>query len=125
MSNLKVLAAKAVTTGFKILKEFITDVTLLSNPVQAYNKEIGKNAITFTEIPNVQGLQTLFEESEIIGSAGAILSTDIRMLLQGSQIPGDITTEWQVRIGQVLYEIKPPLAKNISGTSVILQLRKL
>lgn len=122
--NLGNLAAKAIETGFKVLEEFTQDITLLSNPVESYSRETGVNTITYTE-QTVKGLQTAYESLEILNSAGSILFTDIRMLVKGADFTGDVEADWKVRIGTTLYEVRSPVLKNIAGTSVILQLRKI
>jgi len=122
--NLGNLAAKAIETGFKVLEEFTQDITLLSNPVESYSRETGVNTITYTE-QTVKGLRTAYESLEILNSAGSILFTDIRMLVKGADFTGDVEADWKVRIGTTLYEVRSPVLKNIAGTSVILQLRKI
>jgi hypothetical protein len=47
------------------------------------------------------------------------------MLVKGADFTGDVEADWKVRIGTTLYEVRSPVLKNIAGTSVILQLRKI
>jgi len=122
--NLVTLSQNAVASGFKILGSLLTDLILLSAATPTYDDSTGTNTITYTET-TLHGIRTSYDLNEISNSGGSIIVTDVKFLLQGRDVVGDIDTQWQVKLGTDIYKIIPPITKNITNSTLILQLRRI
>lgn len=122
--NLTTLSQNAVSSGFKILGSLLRDLTLRSAGTPTYDNSTGTNTITYTET-TLKGIRTSYDLNEISNSGGSIIVTDVKFLLQGKEVVGDIDTTWQAKLDNDIYKIIPPITKNITNSTIILQLRRI
>jgi hypothetical protein len=122
--KLVALLQSATATAFKIAGD-LRKTIIIRDPTAVYNAATGKNTKTYADT-TLQGLQTAFDLNEIANSRGAIIVTDIKFIIQGSDVKEKINTAWKAILADGrTFSIIPPVKEDAARATVTLQLRSV